>query len=318
MKNSRKKKKRKLKKKTILYLIFFGGIALSVFALIMSFVTVLKYRSAQELYRSAQGIFLTAGESGVAPEGIEDKESGEDISGAEDAAGEDTGAEGKTGKNSGGSESPKKEEKEWYELVTVDMELLDEMYPDTVGWLFFEDGEISYPIMQARDNNYYLRRNYKGEPMNAGSIFLDRTANPDLTDAYMPIYGHNMRDGSMFGGLKKYAEDEEYYEEHKYFQIITADRARRYRIYEWAYISAYEGDVYTAHHRMGEETEKTLKLLSDNASRRVAEPDPGTGNYVLLSTCSEGDDRFVILSYLEDEYVYPSKTLLPQVEEGDG
>ena len=86
---------------------------------------------------------------------------------------------------------------------------LKEKNPDIVAWIRSDDPEstgIDYPVLYSGDNEKYLRRDLYGEEHIAGSIFLEGLNRPDFTDYYTIIYGHNMNDGSMFGGLKKYKE----------------------------------------------------------------------------------------------------------------
>ncbi|MEM5608661.1 class B sortase [Bacillus toyonensis] len=66
-----------------------------------------------------------------------------------------------------------------------------------------DDTQINYPIVQAKDNDYYLFRNYKGEDMRAGSIFMDHRNDVKSQNRNTILYGHRMKDGSMFGSLKK-------------------------------------------------------------------------------------------------------------------
>ncbi|MDP4097167.1 class B sortase [Paenibacillus sp. P96] len=86
--------------------------------------------------------------------------------------------------------------------------------PDIVGWLTIDGTEVDYPVVQARDNEFYLTRNYKQEQTRAGSIFLDFRNRVEGADLNTVIYGHRMKDNSMFGGLKKYL-DKEYFAAHR-------------------------------------------------------------------------------------------------------
>ena len=119
--------------------------------------------------------------------------------------------------------------KEWYELLRVDMEGLQEKNPDIKGWIFFENEEISYPIVYSGDNEKYIRTSVDGAAATAGSIFLEGMNSPDFEDSHTIIYGHNMQNLSMFGRLKNYKE-KDYYEDHQYFQILVDGKIYRYQI----------------------------------------------------------------------------------------
>ena len=123
---------------------------------------------------------------------------------------------------------PEDDPNAWYHDIDVDFAGLKEQNEDIVGWIYFEDEEsISYPLLYSGDD-YYLRRNYLKEEETAGSIFIDENNSPDLDDAHTLIYGHNMRNGSMFGKLNLYKTEEDYFENHRYFQLITEAGAYRY------------------------------------------------------------------------------------------
>ncbi len=105
---------------------------------------------------------------------------------------------------------------------------LYEENPDTVGWLTIEGTSIDYVVVQSDDNDYYLRRSFYGESLTAGTLFVDYRGDIVNPTYNTIIYGHNMRSGTMFGGLKKYLE-EGYLEEHP---TITFNTIYEYRTYE--------------------------------------------------------------------------------------
>lgn len=94
------------------------------------------------------------------------------------------------------------------ERTEVDMERLVEQYPDAVGWLYCEDTPIDYPVMQAADNDYYLRRLPDGTRSTGGSLFLDWRCPGDFSGGLSILYGHNMHDGSMFACLANYTRQD--------------------------------------------------------------------------------------------------------------
>ncbi|WP_112181797.1 MULTISPECIES: class B sortase [Paraliobacillus] len=86
---------------------------------------------------------------------------------------------------------------------------LREINSDIIGWITIEETQIDYPILQEENNDYYLNRNYKKEESRAGSIFMDyRNDINSETNKNIILYGHRMKDGSMFGQLKKYLSEE--------------------------------------------------------------------------------------------------------------
>jgi SrtB family sortase len=132
--------------------------------------------------------------------------------------------------------------------IQVDIKGLQQVNKDVVGWIYFEDGLISYPILYSGDNDKYLKRNYKGQYMASGSIFLEAKSAPDFSDLYTQIYGHNMRDLTMFGKLRFYKSRPGYYKDHGYFHIITADHDYRYQIFSCKQVAS-DSDIYCVIHK---------------------------------------------------------------------
>jgi len=84
---------------------------------------------------------------------------------------------------------------------------LMEKYPDVAGWLTVPNTNIDYPFVWYRDNDFYLRRDLNGGDATAGTLFMDYRCKADFTSQNTVIYGHHMKNGSMFGTLKTFAED---------------------------------------------------------------------------------------------------------------
>ncbi|SDC40056.1 sortase B [Terribacillus halophilus] len=114
---------------------------------------------------------------------------------------------------------------------------LQEINQDMIGWIRIEDTPINYPILQASDNDYYLDRNYKEEQADAGSIFMDYRNDLEDMSANTVVYGHRMKDNSMFGSLKKYG-DESFYQAHRYIQFDTI-----YGSYKAEIFAVYQTDT---------------------------------------------------------------------------
>ena len=94
--------------------------------------------------------------------------------------------------------------------LAVDFESLKAINPDVKGWLYIEALDISYPVVQGPDNDAYLHTTYEGTSNFAGSIILDYQNQGDFSDGNTIVYGHNMKNLSMFGKLKQMKEQEKY------------------------------------------------------------------------------------------------------------
>ena len=211
----------------------------------------------------------------------------------------------------------------WYDMIDVDIADLKLVNQDTRGWLFFENEDISYPIVQAIDDARYLRTSFDGKALRSGSIFLEALNRGDFSDENSIIYGHNMRDESMFGKLKKYKNEPDYYKEHLYFQVITADRIYRYQVFAFNDVSE-TSDIYTVTFATDEEYAGFIRMVREMSQVDIAVPDMAEPNaaddekllqnyrhLATLSTCTvEDDERFVVIGVLVGEYDRINKFLL--------
>ena len=102
----------------------------------------------------------------------------------------------------------------------IDFAALTVLNQDTVAWITAKDSVIDYPVVQAEDNDRYLTHLFNGDKNKLGCLFLDFRNSSDFSDKNSVIYGHNMKDGSMFSTLTRYQE-QSYYESHPVMQIYT-------------------------------------------------------------------------------------------------
>ena len=115
----------------------------------------------------------------------------------------------------------------------VDWVALKEVNEDIIGWVYFTGlSQISYPILQADNNEYYVHRTYdlSSDTSKAGCIFMDYRMADDFSSPYSIIYGHNVRDGSMLSDLAQ-LKDQTLYDEEPYFWILTPEGNYRYQIF---------------------------------------------------------------------------------------
>lgn len=188
-------------------------------------------------------------------------------------------------------------------------ELQSSTNQDIYAWVYIPDSKIDYPVLQHPSNNrYYLDYNIDGSKGYPGCIYSENYNNKYFTDPVTVLYGHNMKNGSMFAGLHKY-EDSEYFAEHPYVYIYTDANILKYEIfaaYEYSNLhillnydfsnkdvyQQYIDKIYTYKGIFN----KDLEVSSDN-------------NILTLSTCvaNQASKRFVvqgvlieILDYLEE------------------
>lgn len=175
----------------------------------------------------------------------------------------------------------------WLTDVLIRFNELKEQNPDIVAWIRSDAPEntgIDYPVLYSGENQKYLRKDLYGEAHIAGSIFLEGLNQPDFTDYYTIIYGHNMNDGSMFGGLKKYKE-KGFWEENPYFTLYTEDAVYRYQIFA-CQEAANGGNVYKIGYEPGEAYQSLIDgMVSASLIDTGILPDSGH-KVMTLSTCT--------------------------------
>ncbi|MCQ2493793.1 MAG: class B sortase [Lachnospiraceae bacterium] len=191
----------------------------------------------------------------------------------------------------------------WYDIVDINFSDLGNVNSEVCGWIYFENEDISYPLMYSGDNTKYLDHDYTGAALRSGAIFVDGTNNNDFSDAHTLIYGHNMIDSSMFGKLNYYKTDEDYYEGHKYFQIITPTKKLRCEIVSYKDVPA-DGYIYKTYKRYDSGfTSFALNYVFKNSYIQPNVSITNDDRIITLSTCSGSDNiRFVVSAVVVDEY----------------
>lgn len=127
--------------------------------------------------------------------------------------------------------------------LDIDYDALTKINSDFVGWIYYAPLELSYPIVRGIDNDYYTHYTFENEKNSSGAIFMDFLNKPDFSHFNTIIYGHNMRNGTMFGSLKKLLNDPSIIEEDPYIYIFTKDKVMMYEICA-AYITNASSHTY--------------------------------------------------------------------------
>lgn len=169
-------------------------------------------------------------------------------------------------------------------LASIDLEALREVNPDVAGWIEIPGTDLSYPVLSGADNQYYLSRTWTGEANSGGAIFLESTSRRDLSDFHTIIYGHRMRDGSMFGSLRNY-RDGAYWQEHPAVYVAIDSGVYRYDIF-----SAQEVSVTGLVYRLDLETsgleEEFIETCFEGSSLDTGIAPSVEDRILTLSTCT--------------------------------
>jgi len=184
--------------------------------------------------------------------------------------------------------------------IKINFDELSSVNRDAAAWLYCPDTAIDYPVMRAEDYNYYLRRLPDGTSNANGSLFIDYNCAPDFSSKLTVIYGHNMRSGKMFGGLKGY-KNQEYYEKHPFMYLYTEEGGRRIELIYACVISAgkwrEQGFMYPEN--AGALLSCAARSTTFESGLNYAEGD----RIIALSTCSYEFDgaRFVVIGLIRDK-----------------
>lgn len=180
--------------------------------------------------------------------------------------------------------------------IEIDFDKLRSINEDVIGWIYVDAlSDISYPIVQGKDNQTYLHQTYEKTYNFAGTIFVDYENGSDFNDCNTLVYGHNMKNGSMFGHLKKFSEDQTLYDKDKYFWILTPGKNYRYEIIS-AYTTGVNSDTYTLFKGPGEEFEEYLKKIKSYSDIKTDDTELTIKDKIVtLSTCTGNEStRFVV------------------------
>lgn len=183
----------------------------------------------------------------------------------------------------------------FYPDLQLDMEALESMNGDFRGWLYFPALDISYPIVQGEDNSHYLKYAFDGEKLNAGCIFMDYGASSDWSDRNTFVFGHSMRDGSMFGTFKDMIEDTTMCEGRPCFYVYTKEWVYTYEIFS-LYKTRSSSDRYMTFE--SDETYDSYTQWALDNTMYVFQADlRDRPNIISLSTCygSAGTSRRIII-----------------------
>ncbi len=184
-------------------------------------------------------------------------------------------------------------------LMDVELAPLQAENREVIGWICIPGTKLSYPLMQADNNDYYLKRAWDGSRSSAGSIFLECTNDPNLLDFNTIIYGHHMANGSCFAPIVKYRE-QDFWKEHPWVYIVTQNDVRRYEIFS-AYEAPIDSDTYRLNFTNPNRKQAALAHYIQSSLWEAATK-PEEGSYILtLSTCvgdGQYNTRFVVQAVL--------------------
>ena len=205
-------------------------------------------------------------------------------------------------------------EEDPYELVEVTLpdgstdkilRKYSKVYPqntDMVGWMTIPGTEVNYPVMHTPDDpEYYLDKNFYKEDAKAGCLFIQSTCDVFIPSDNVTVYGHNMRDGSMFRVLEQYKE-KSFWEEHKTITFDTIYEAHTYEIIAVFKTTATIGKGFAYHDFDFAADEQAFNNFVEKCHNRELYETGVTAEYgdklITLSTCeySQVNGRLVVVA----------------------
>lgn len=163
--------------------------------------------------------------------------------------------------------------------ISVDFEALKKANDDIVGWIYCPDTPINYPVVKSKDNTQYLRADLNGKYLVSGTIFADYRNKDIGIDSNYIIYGHNMKNATMFGTLVKY-KDQTYYDSHPILYFLTPERNYIIELIAGAVVKR-DSDIYKT-----APTDNTITdIIAKSTFNSTVEIGKGE-NIITLSTCS--------------------------------
>ena len=185
------------------------------------------------------------------------------------------------------------------EPLKVDFTALKEKNNDIVAWIYSEDTQINYPIVKAKNNDYYLHRLIDGSYNIAGTLFMDYRNSIDFTDYNTIIFGHNMKNGTMFGSLPNY-QKQDYYDSHKEIYLYTENKNYLIEIFA-GYIASSESDIYKFPKTV-DTNEKLIKTAINNSTFKSNVEPTKDDKIITLSTCTYTFEnaRYILVGRLKE------------------
>lgn len=178
-------------------------------------------------------------------------------------------------------------------LSPIDFEALSAVNPDVIAWIRVPGTAIDYPIVYTNNNETYLHTDFEGNSSIYGAIFLDFASKPDFSGHHNVLYGHNMKNGSMFAAVNQF-KDFEFYQNHQELVIYLPDREIHLEPIAVFPVRA-EGWIRSTHFTDEEEFQTFVNRFLE-LSRHGDRPDEPIERIYTLVTCSyEWEDTRTLL-----------------------
>lgn len=186
--------------------------------------------------------------------------------------------------------------------ILPEFQVLYEKNPDIAGWMQIEGTKLDYPVMYKPDSkDFYLRKNFYGEKATHGCLYIQETCEVFPASDNLVVFGHNMKDGSMFACLKEYLE-QDFYQAHPVIRFDTLTEAGEYEIFSVFTTTASVGKGFKFHTYIDLTSEETFREFVDTCKEMSlydtgVEPRFGD-KFLSLATCeyTQTNGRLVVIA----------------------
>lgn len=176
----------------------------------------------------------------------------------------------------------------------VDFDKLKKQNKDTVAWLKVNNTQIDYPVLQTKDNSYYINHNFEKKYNQAGWLFVDYKNKLDGTDKNIVIYGHNMKNNSMFGSLPIVLSKKWYNNKDNYvIDFVTEEKEYKYQVFSVYKIETEEYYIKTEFE--GDEFSQFIKIIKGRSYKNFKVDVTKEDTILTLSTCGSTNDYRIVL-----------------------
>ena len=269
--------------------------AVFLFSVCFIIVVQYEYKESQKLYQGAAEQFTASapGSTSGGSAGGSVADNGTKGGSGDRADGPDNGS-GASGTDIPGQAFPDRPP------ITVDFRALEAVNGDVCGWIYCPDTPINYPVLQGEDNDTYLHHSYDGAYAAAGSIFVEALNRPDFADANTILYGHHMRNGSMFA-LFAELRDSDIFNEHRTIYLLTPEGNYRLQTFAVEHVPMTHSSIATPNYATDQEFSDFKQWLLDES---IVAPDNDVAALVTdatklfgFCTCDGADNTWRYITF---------------------
>ncbi len=199
-----------------------------------------------------------------------------------------------------------------YEIKTIDFASWKAKNNEVIGYLEFENlPVVSYPVLYKEGSDFYLKHDIGGGSDIFGEIYVEGMIKGGHSRTNTIIYGHNMKNGTMFGSLRKY-KDASYFPGNEFFWYYTPTGKYRYQIFT-VYETLYTSDTFTWYETPGPEYTAYLKKMKSQSKYETGVTPADDDEIITLVTCTSagGDYRLILQGRLIYKDELPTETAAP-------